>query len=131
MQYIQQYMNLYPEDETVIKGGAAAHLQLRQCGFYDPIKDIDVSVRTWKRKGQERARRYEILDRWTAILPKLYTHNYDINNSFGVSPAIVTFTDQTGQELHINVFINQENHPYIEEVEGFNVVSFDTLITNY
>lgn len=135
MQYVIEYMNLYPEDEVVIKGGAAAHLQLRQCGIDDPVKDVDVSIWTGKGQDGERACNREVLDRWISILPESYVHNYNQDEEmfFGgvMPPSIVTFVDQTKQELPLDVFINEDYHFDIEEVEGFNVVSFDKLITNY
>ena len=96
-----------------------------------PVKDIDVNINPGKRQGQYIAIGYEVINRWISILPESHVHNYDKDRELGFPPSIVTFTDQTKQEFDLDIFINQDGYWDTEEVEWFNVVSLDKLVTSY
>jgi hypothetical protein len=46
MEYLRQYSELYPKDNLVITGGAAASLYLKRCNINTDIRDIDVNLIT-------------------------------------------------------------------------------------
>ena len=124
MQYVQKYMELYPEDTTVVKGGAAAYLILQECLDQNiPINDIDVAINT-DVSGQV------ILDRWLLIVPSSYTVQYDqynlYNPEFPIS--IFTLTDTTGSDFSLDIFVNDDDFTYTEKIGSFNVERLDLMI---
>jgi len=118
MQYVQKYMELYPEDTTMVKGGAAAYLILKECLDQNiPINDIDVAINT-------DVSVQVIIDRWLLIVPSSYTVRY--NPEFPIS--IFTLTDTTGSDFSLDIFVNDDDFTYTEKIGSFNVERLDLMI---
>lgn len=117
MQYVQKYMELYPEDTVVVKGGAAAYLIIKDClGQNVPLNDIDVSINTTE---SERT----ILSRWVSIVPSSY-------QQVGYASTIFTLVDTTCHDLAFDIFVNEDYFSNTEKVGFYQVERLDLMIFN-
>lgn len=121
MQYVQRYIELYPNDTVVLKGGAAAYILLKECLNQDIyLKDIDISINTTISAET-------ILQRWLSIVPKTYIVEYDDKYSLSYS-AIFTLVDTTNSELSLDIFVNEDHYTHLEQVGNFKVERLDCMI---
>jgi hypothetical protein len=120
MQYIRIYQEKYPEDRLIIGGGAADYLHLKHLNGESVIlKDVDVEVCTTS-DGKEQLRR------WRSILPERYLHTTDYEHI-----EIINWVDSTGEELSIDVFINQEEITRTVSIDGFLVKPLEDILSGY
>jgi len=90
-----------------------------------PINDIDVSINTDEPVQM-------IIDRWLLIVPPTYTlkhesflSQYDPNF---INP-IFTLTDTTGSDFSLDIFVNEDDIKYTEQIGDFHVERLDLMIT--
>lgn len=120
MEYVRKYIELYPQDKVVIKGGAAADLFFQEYLMERPVvKDIDVSINTSER-------RQTIVQRWLAIIPSTYRTDFDEQHPSG----IFTIVDPTGSDKSLDVFVNEDVFSTTEVIDGFHVESLGKTINN-
>lgn len=118
MQYVERYMELYPEDRVTIIGGRAAYLHLSECGINASLKDVNVETDADGRT---------ILDRFLSIVPPSYTAKFDVNYPI----SIFTLLDESGEDIPVDVFVNQEYIHDTKRIGAFRVERLDTLINKY
>lgn len=120
MQYVRKYIELYPQDKVVIKGGAAADLFLQEYGLERPVvKDVDVSINTTERG-------LTVVQRWLAIIPSTHRTDYDEKYPIGIFKIV----DPTGSDMSLDIFVNEDYFSSVEEIGGFYVESLGKMINN-
>lgn len=119
MQFINKYINTFPEDDVVLIGGAAAALIIKSCVNKNlPIKDIDVHINT-KSSGEQ------ILDKWMSILPTSYSPLYCKDEPL----ELLTFIDASSQNLNLDIFINQREISSLQEINGIFVENTSNILS--
>ena len=119
MEHVERYMQLYPNDKVVIKGGAAANLIIKSClGMIIPMNDIDISINT-----TESCR--TIVERWLSILPGHYVVNYD-----NYLPTIFNLTGAADNDISFDIFVNEDNFEFTEKIGPFLVENLNLMTAN-